>query len=233
MSTMLARHIHLFCLGLTISSSFGFLLGRTGSKRVPFSLATQKHDNNKDEPVDHFKYYNSDNTTDGRVLLEGDALVKRKSKRSGGSGGYKILDDNRDHLPFRVELTTPDPYTKPEIKKAQARKNTQEDRKQKKKKRPKIAASLYKFGSTAEEDDDIHKTFLGDFTLDKSTTCGDIIDVADRSFVVQKARCQYKVSMNEDVEEMYVTGCMYLTYSTCKRHWLCLEHEEDLGAKIQ
>ena len=35
-------------------------------------------------------------------------------------------------------------------------------------------------------------TILGEFQLDKSTTSGDIICISDRTYKVEKARCQYK-----------------------------------------
>lgn len=134
--------------------------------------------------------------------------VKRK-KKNGSQ--YRVID-NRDNLPFLVKVTTPDPYTNNEEMKNQARKNSKIQKemvkksKQKKTKKSKaenlptrrrlggmaggdsIASSIY----TRADNGDLHKV-LGEFVLDKSTNCGDIIQVGnDIEYQVQRARCQYK-----------------------------------------
>jgi len=131
------------------------------------------------------------------------ATVKRKKKN--GSTRYRTLD-NRDNLPFLVKVTTPDPYTKNDEMERTARKNTKHDRDAKKKKKTMrknligmdgkdaISSSIY----TRHEDGKLQKV-LGEFTLDKSTNNGDIIQVGGgsdgdepREYQVQKSRCQYK-----------------------------------------
>jgi hypothetical protein len=108
-------------------------------------------------------------------------LVKRKKKGSK----FQTVSDNRDSLPFVVQLTTPDPYTRPEVIKAKAKEATREDRKQKGAAR--IAASIF----SKDPNGDLRQ-ILGEFQLDKQTTNGDILQVGDKQFQVQKARCQYK-----------------------------------------
>ena len=132
--------------------------------------------------------------------------VKRK-KRNGSH--YRVLD-NRDNLPFLVKVTTPDPYTNNEAMQKKARKNTKQlpkgsknnDRGKKELKGNKkerhnligmggidsIASSIYK-----RKKDGTLDQILGEFALDKSTNCGDVLDVGDGvEYQVQKARCQYK-----------------------------------------
>ena len=130
------------------------------------------------------------------------ATVKRKKKNGSR---YRVLD-NRDNLPFLVKVTTPDPYTNNEEMKKQARMNTKIQKElakaSKKKKsngknrrnlvgmngKDSIASSIY----TRTDDGNLHK-ILGEFALDKSTNCGDIIEVGEGvEYQVQKARCQYK-----------------------------------------
>lgn len=145
------------------------------------------------------------------------AKVKRKKKN--GSTRYRTLD-NRDNLPFLVKVTTPDPYTSNDDMERTARKNTRSDRERrtktdsktkkisgggdndKKKKtirknligkngKDAISSSIY----TRHEDGGLQQV-LGEFTLDKSTNNGDIIQVGDgdnlREYQVQTSRCQYK-----------------------------------------
>jgi hypothetical protein len=130
--------------------------------------------------------------------------VKRKKKRSSR---YKVVD-NRDSLPFLVKVTTPDPYTNNEVMQKNARKNTEQlakGAKSKKNKKTKdaskkrhnmvgmdgvdsIASSIYK-----RKKDGTLDQVLGEFALDKSTNCGDILEIGDGvEYKVQKARCQYK-----------------------------------------
>eukprot|EP00542_Grammatophora_oceanica_P010587 CAMPEP_0194039212 /NCGR_PEP_ID=MMETSP0009_2-20130614/11361_1 /TAXON_ID=210454 /ORGANISM="Grammatophora oceanica, Strain CCMP 410" /LENGTH=210 /DNA_ID=CAMNT_0038681963 /DNA_START=182 /DNA_END=814 /DNA_ORIENTATION=- len=119
--------------------------------------------------------------------VEANVFRKGKKGKKKKFKPYEVLD-NRDNLPFRVELQTPDPYTREEIKLKRAKENTKMDRKQKKPITTNLSAvyNLPDGASSSERD------FLGEFYLDKSTQSGDIIQVADRLFVVQKTRCQYK-----------------------------------------
>ena len=137
-----------------------------------------------------------------------DPKVKRKRK-GGKEGGYRVLD-NRDALPFVVKVATPDPYTSPETMKKEARRISKLEAKRNEKKMKKqngvtsgsrkirknlvgmdgkdgIAASV----RLRQSDGTLHK-ILGEFQLDKNTNCGDLIEVGEREFEVQKARCQYK-----------------------------------------
>eukprot|EP00554_Chaetoceros_debilis_P010287 CAMPEP_0194107730 /NCGR_PEP_ID=MMETSP0150-20130528/7539_1 /TAXON_ID=122233 /ORGANISM="Chaetoceros debilis, Strain MM31A-1" /LENGTH=140 /DNA_ID=CAMNT_0038796215 /DNA_START=33 /DNA_END=451 /DNA_ORIENTATION=+ len=51
-----------------------------------------------------------------------------------------------------------------------------------------ITSSIY----SRAEDGTMHKV-VGEFALDKSTNCGDVIEVGDGTeYIVQKSRCQYK-----------------------------------------
>jgi hypothetical protein len=129
------------------------------------------------------------NETNSGENNEVHVLKKQKSKRSTKYSP----SDNRDQLPFLVQVTTPDPYTKPELKKERARQNTEQDRRLRsmnvnnrdESKRPRMMASLL---DTSKSQD----TLLGEFQLDPSTTCGDIVMVGMQSYLVQKARCQYQ-----------------------------------------
>mmetsp|Transcript_26896 Transcript_26896/g.37904 ORF Transcript_26896/g.37904 Transcript_26896/m.37904 type:complete len:258 (-) Transcript_26896:18-791(-) len=146
-----------------------------------------------------------DDESDGLVTKEmflRDMLKDPETKRKKRNGSrYRTLD-NRDALPFLVKEVTPDPYTPIEKKRKEAIKNTIKDRektaakkggKEKKVKRDLlgndkgIAASIYQ-----ETKDGSLEKVLGEFNLDKSTNCGDIIDFGDKTFEVQRARCQYK-----------------------------------------
>jgi len=50
-----------------------------------------------------------------------------------------------------------------------------------------IAADIYK-----EDEEGMFAKVLGKFQLDKSTNCGDVLEIGDQSFRVLRARCQYK-----------------------------------------
>eukprot|EP00560_Eucampia_antarctica_P001985 CAMPEP_0197835590 /NCGR_PEP_ID=MMETSP1437-20131217/26312_1 /TAXON_ID=49252 ORGANISM="Eucampia antarctica, Strain CCMP1452" /NCGR_SAMPLE_ID=MMETSP1437 /ASSEMBLY_ACC=CAM_ASM_001096 /LENGTH=294 /DNA_ID=CAMNT_0043441155 /DNA_START=103 /DNA_END=987 /DNA_ORIENTATION=+ len=142
-----------------------------------------------------------------------DPKVKRKKK--GGKGGnnkdtkYKVLD-NRDALPFVVKVSTPDPYTSSNKMRQEARVNSKKEAEQKEKKKTSynsknsskkkkrtnlvgidgkdsIAASV----RLRQTDGSFHK-ILGEFELDKNTNCGDLLEVGNREFEVQKAHCQYR-----------------------------------------
>ena len=133
-------------------------------------------------------------------LEDTSATVKRK-KKNGTS--YRTID-NRDSLPFLVKVATPDPYTNNDEMKQNARKNTENAKKKGNKKdnligkrrhnligmdgKDSIDSSIY----TRADDGSMHK-IIGQFALDKSTNCGDIIEIGDGTeYLVQKARCQYK-----------------------------------------
>lgn len=143
------------------------------------------------------------------------AKVRRK-KRNGTH--YRTLD-NRDSLPFLVKVSTPDPYTNNAEMKEMAKINTERERERSKKNKSSkkngggknknsksngstkrrhnligmdgkdsIASSIF----TRGDDGAMHRV-VGEFALDKSTNCGDVIEVGDGTeYIVQKARCQYK-----------------------------------------
>ena len=132
-----------------------------------------------------------------RDLLGQDASVKRKRKTGDKDGSYKPLD-NRDQLPFNVTVLTPEPYTHPEIKAANAKKHKPEtkktdlDRQLAPSRLYQTNAAGKKKGGGVKDGKNNDTTYLGDFKLDKSTTSGDIIVIGEREFEVQKARCLYK-----------------------------------------
>jgi hypothetical protein len=142
------------------------------------------------------------------------AKVKRKKKKR--SNEYKVID-NRDNLPFLVKVTTPDPYTNHDEMKKKARENTERAAKNNLKSnnnnndkalspknkqqqvqstrsnnRLNIKDSITSSIFQRKKDGSLHK-ILGEFALDKTTNCGDIIELDDGTqYQVQKARCQYK-----------------------------------------
>lgn len=144
-------------------------------------------------------------TSSSSAAAAASAKVKRK-KKNGSSSQYRTLD-NRDSLPFLVRVATPDPYTSNEQMKKEAKLNTERAKKKLKKNgtsaagigkmrhnlvgmdgKDSISSSIY----ARADDGSMHK-IIGEFALDKSTNCGDIIEVGDGTqYQVQKARCQYK-----------------------------------------
>ena len=176
-----------------LPSALSFVPRLQSSTRASVGYQTSNDDNenkNSEEEDPSFKYYNRQDDEEivtqemfWRDLLE-DPKVQRKNKK----GSYRTLD-NRDSLPFVVKVMTPDPYTPVSEKKKEARKNTEKN-----KKTPKrtdllggIAASIY-----AETNDGSLEKILGEFSLDKNTNCGDLLEVGEKEYEVQKARCQYK-----------------------------------------
>lgn len=146
-----------------------------------------------------------DEENDGPITKEmfmRDMLADPRVKRKKKNGRYRTMD-NRDSLPFVVQVSTPDPYTSNDEMKKEARKNTKKAAKKRGNGSGKarknlvgmdvpgskdgISSSIYSRAS----DGSLHRV-LGEFTLDKNTNCGDLIEVGDREFEVQKARCQYK-----------------------------------------
>ena len=156
------------------------------------SVSCYQSPEKEDDPL--FKYYNRqedecNDETVTREMLWRDLLKDPQVKRRNKGGGYKTMD-NRDSLPFVVKVMTPDPYTSTKQKKEEARRNTEREQR----KRPKrtnlmggIAASIY-----SQKDDGSLEKVLGEFSLDKNTNCGDLLEVGDKEYEVQQARCQYK-----------------------------------------
>mmetsp|Transcript_26911 Transcript_26911/g.31093 ORF Transcript_26911/g.31093 Transcript_26911/m.31093 type:complete len:277 (-) Transcript_26911:277-1107(-) len=136
--------------------------------------------------------------------------VKRKTKKKGSR--YRTMD-NRDSLPFVVQVTTPDPYANRELIKKEAMRNTKNEEGRNKGTKSKknngnkvkrkanlvgmdpkfgIASALYETQNDKNGAKENPKKLLGEFNLEKSTTCGDRIMVGETEFIVEKARCQYK-----------------------------------------
>lgn len=187
------RLIHLVALVVLSSAATAFVPLQSASTRCSphYSHSDDDNEEKEDDPV--FKYYNRQEKDEivTQEMLWRDLLEDPKVSRKNKKGSYRTMD-NRDSLPFVVKVMTPDPYTSPSEKKKQARMNTEEERK--KKKAPKktnlmggIAASIY-----AEDDHGSLQKILGQFSLDKNTNCGDLLEVGDKEYEVMKARCQYK-----------------------------------------
>lgn len=141
-----------------------------------------------------------DDASDGPVTREmlqrdllGDPQVRRKRKKKGQ--GYEPLD-NRDHLPFAVKKITPDPYTKPEVKRRKQQKNNKN--KDGKAKGSDLDVQLASSRLKLLQSDSDASTLLGEYPLDKATTSGDIITLTNSAtgrphyYKVETARCQYK-----------------------------------------
>jgi len=176
--------------------------------RVMGHLSLQKDDENGEtnnhDPDSHDDDDDDDEPDENEVITHDmflrdmlsppkDVVVRKKQAGKNNKGGnnnnqkkkeYKVLD-NRDILPFAVQLQTPDPYTHPEIKQKRALKP-------KKKRRAnaveeQIASRLYNTNGK-----DNTKTLLGEFNLDKHTTTGDVLVVGDdgHEYKVVRHRCQ-------------------------------------------
>lgn len=129
-----------------------------------------------------------DNSSSNRTTITRDMLLKDmlqdpvvKRKKKGSS--YKVLD-NRDSLPFQVEIASPDPYTPKEKK----QKNINRVKRIPNAVENTIQSKLY-----MEEGDDAHQTPLGDYLLDKHTTTGDLLEIQGTRYKVVRHKCQYKV----------------------------------------
>ena len=173
------------------------------------------HAKNNDDDEQEFTQHEDDDRDDdeefnGLVTKEiflrdmlADPTAKRK-KRNGKS--YRTLD-NGENLPFVVKVMTPDPYTNAERKKDEAKRIAKQQRQAQQQKYKQgnnnsnkrirradligmddtIAASIY-----SQNSDGTMGSVIGEFSLDKSTTSGDIISIGDVEYQVQRARCQYK-----------------------------------------
>ena len=168
----------LLLLSCSISPTSAFLssTGIAGTRRLFLSQ----------EDVDPFQH--NQTVTD-------EVTVQRKGKK--GRSNNKPQSDHRDQLPFILQLTTPDPYTRPEIQKAKAKQATKADRKKSGDNNNIntnnfIAASIFVTPSQNPNTNNNMYQIMGEFQLDKQTTNGDIVQVGGQRFLVQKARCQYK-----------------------------------------
>jgi hypothetical protein len=129
-------------------------------------------------------------------------VVKRlgsSSSNKAGSGKkskkeYRVLD-NRDSLPFSVQLATPDPYTPPDAnKKMKGRATT--PRRRSNAVENKISSQLFVEGDSTrgsgDASSDATKALLGEYQLDKHTTTGDVLLIGDSQYKVVSHRCLYK-----------------------------------------
>jgi hypothetical protein len=173
-------NLSLLLFYLSTKAAFAFLRQST----IPKALICLRTKSN--EAGDEFLLPNNNNGNETFVTKEmffkdllADPKVKRKQK-----GGYKVMD-NRDLLPYQVQLSTPDPYTHPEVKK----KNAKKVRKRPDGVEQRVASKLFQ---SSDDPLDDTATLLGEFTLDKHTTTGDILEISGREYKVVKHRCQYK-----------------------------------------
>ena len=160
--------------------------------RLVLLMAESEGDEDETNEPDPFKYYNAadpdataGDKNNSMLNATTATVIKKKNKKQRKQ--YKPTD-NRDALPFVVQLNTPDPYTRPEILKERARQNTQQERR---KKKSSFVTSRVFTNNSNNDDNDMYP-LLGEFQLDKSTTCGDVIVVADQQYQVLKTKCQYK-----------------------------------------
>lgn len=180
------------------------------------------------------------------ILEDSPTVTVQKKGRRKGKKEYRVMD-NRDSLPFAVQVTTPDPYTHPDEKKKRAAAN-------KVKRRPdaveQIASSLYttapSSSSSKQKRKDRRKedsepdneadfsTKLGEFSLDKYTTTGDLLNIGDTQYKVVRHKCQYKYAggqrfvMVRKVLQVKEVGRLR-TEEYLKRQWKQSQDEESEG----
>ena len=147
------------------------------------------------------QYEEEDDELITREMFLRDGLEARSRKKGSK---YKKPHDNRDSLPFIVKVKTPDPYTPSDKMLKEAKQLSEKVSKKNKGKNDKVRRSnlvgmegKYANGIAAsifsrKGDGELQK-ILGQFSLDKNTSCGDIIEIGeDREFEVIKARAQFK-----------------------------------------
>ncbi|CAB9530295.1 expressed unknown protein [Seminavis robusta] len=168
-----------------------FQLSSNGSTRIPLALCAQPR-NNKNSPNGSDGNDDDDDDDDGddeeevmakeKLFRELMGLSEEKSQKKTGKnknkkGGIKRpAHDNRDQLPFLVQVMTP-----PEEPYEQLAQQQQSKIKKKKKKK----------GNKLVQTDVVGET-LGEFPFEKNTGSGDRIMIDDEVYVVQKAKCQYR-----------------------------------------
>lgn len=167
-------HVHGF-LSLNPSRFSARLSGRHASTPDSSSNHERNNDNNSD----------LNQTIVTRDMILQDMLQEPVVKRKKKGLSYKVLD-NRDSLPFQVEIDSPDPYTSKEKK----RKNMNKVKRIPNAVENTIQSSLFDAESSNE---DGHQTPLGDFLLDKHTTTGDLLEIGGIQYKVVRHKCQYKV----------------------------------------
>lgn len=152
------------------------------------------------------------------VTQTGDVSV-RKKKGKKRLKEYKVLD-NRDILPFRVTLDTPDPYTHPELK----RKNAVKTRKHSNAVEEHLIKSTLYIGNRKSGSGANDNTLLGEYQLEKDTTTGDILLIGNSEYKVVRHRCQYKYAgaqrfvMVRKILEVKEVGRL-LSEAALKKQW--------------
>lgn len=163
-------------------STFGSSL--TAKNPSTTKLYSQSNDDNEeDEEADLIEKQNF-----FREIMGSDETGESKKKAKGKQPkGIKRPHDNRDDLPFLVQVMTPpddsDLYN-------------QQVMEQKKKKRKKLTRKQRRQGIFHEDEDEddgeIVGETLGEYRFEKNTGSGDKIEIDEQVYVVTKARCQYR-----------------------------------------
>jgi hypothetical protein len=115
---------------------------------------------------------------------------KKKSKNTNNKQqSIKRPHDNRDKLPFLVQVMTPgeEPYQQQALQQQQT---LQKNSKKKSKKG---------MSSGSVETEAVGET-LGEFAFEKNTSSGDKIEIDNQVYVVQKAKCQYRYAGGQKFE---------------------------------
>jgi hypothetical protein len=127
-------------------------------------------------------------------------VVKRPGSGKKSKKEYRVMD-NRDSLPFAVQLATPDPYSPPDATKPKGRGGSTggaaapTPRRRNHAMENKISSQLFVEGDRAEGIDDpsdAARTLLGEYQLDKHTTTGDVLLIGEHQYKVVSHRCLYK-----------------------------------------
>ena len=99
---------------------------------------------------------------------------KPKKKSKNAKQARRVNHDNRDELPFLVQvITPPEKAYEKQLVKQQQKKNNKNKKKN-------------------GNDSDVVTETLGEFRFDKSTNSGDKIEIDDEVYLVQRSKCQYK-----------------------------------------
>lgn len=119
-----------------------------------------------------------------RDLMGLDDNDKPKPNKKAPKGKQKVIKkphDNRDNLPFLVQVLTPpkQPYEQQLLQKKKKKKKSKKKRKQ-------------GGGDDYVEDTDVVGETLGEFKFEKNTGAGDKIEIDNQIYLVTKAKCQYR-----------------------------------------
>jgi hypothetical protein len=202
-------------------SSFLTLNAQSNDENAPSEDDKDSNNNNNDDDDDNSNVPAPIVTKEmflRDLLRDPDPEVSIQKKRRKGQQkkesykSYRATLDNRDRLPFAVQVTTPDPYTHPDVKEKLAQSNRVLGRRKDaiEQSSMMMASSVYtkkKSGSDSKNsknsknsadqdgaDDEDYTTKLGEFALDKHTATGDLLNVGDVQYKVVRLKCQYKYS---------------------------------------